>query len=200
MNKSDHLILSRLSCFLLLLAGLLSLTACSNPFDPPAPTPTNLVVATPASTITASPPAANSSPAANVAASPTPGQTTLTVVPATITRANGQQQAMTVELARTPQEQETGLMGRTTLPADRGMLFIFPQPGLIGFWMKDTPSALSIAFIDATGNILDIQDMQPYSEEVHKPGQDYLYALEVPKGYFADKNIKPGDKFVFKNN
>ncbi len=176
--------ISRSVCLILpLMVMILSLTACV-PFEinqnTLAPTPRNATL----------------SPAT---LTPTPGQTTLSIVPATITRSGGDTLAMTVELARTSQEQETGLMGRTTLPADRGMLFIFPQPGLVGFWMKDTLIALSVAFIDANGQIIDIQEMEPMSETVHQPNRNYLYALEVPKGYFAAKNIKPGDKFTFKS-
>ncbi len=123
----------------------------------------------------------------------TAGQTGLTTTPAIITRASGDKLAMTFELARSPQEQSTGLMGRSGLPEDTGMLFIFQQPGLGGFWMKNTPLPLSIAFIDPKGKIVDIQDMQPFSEEVHAPTREYLWALEVPQGYFARKGVKPGD-------
>jgi uncharacterized membrane protein (UPF0127 family) len=104
---------------------------------------------------------------------------------------------MTVELARTTQEQETGLMGRLSVPDETGMLFIFPNSGRIGFWMKDTPLALSIAFITQDGKIVDIQDMAPYSLDIHQPNQDYLYALEVAQGYYAKRGVKPGDTFTF---
>lgn len=106
---------------------------------------------------------------------------------------------MTVELARTAQEQGTGLMGRTSLPDNTGMLFVFEQVGRVGFWMKDTPLALSIAFIDASGKIVDIQDMESFSETTHIPNTDYLYALEVSKGYFARVGVRPGDLFKFGN-
>ncbi len=106
---------------------------------------------------------------------------------------------MTVELARTAQEQETGLMGRQSVPDETGMLFVFPQSGRIAFWMKDTPLALSIAFITQDGKIIDIQDMESFSLDTHSPNQDYLYALEVAKGYFARKGIKPGDTFTFQS-
>ena len=184
--KIKKLLAAKLLNVLLMGLGLVGLWGCTDPFAPSVATPTAVVA----------PPVVSPS---TTSAATTPGQATLTTVPATITRANGQTQAMMVELARTPQEQETGLMGRPGLPPDRGMLFIFPQPGEINFWMKDTPLALSIAFIDTSGKILSIQDMQPYSEELHSPGQKYIYALEVPKGYFADKNIRAGDTFTFKS-
>ena len=129
---------------------------------------------------------------------PTPGQTALTSVTATITNAGGQSVPITIELARTSKEQETGLMNRSSVPDGSGMLFVFQQAGTVGFWMKDTRLPLSIAFIDGGGKILDIQDMQAMSEETHAPSQPYLYALEVGQGWFARKGIKPGDSISFK--
>lgn len=123
------------------------------------------------------------------------GQTTLATSPATITKANGQTVSMTIELARTSQEQSTGLMGRTSVPDGQGMLFVFRESGIVGFWMKNTPLALSIAFIDENGLIIDIKDMQPFSEKTVAPDSPYLLALEVSQGYFARQGIKPGDTF-----
>lgn len=97
-----------------------------------------------------------------------------------------------VELAQTPAQWEHGLMGRQSLPPDTGMLFVFPNGETVGFWMKDTPLPLSIAFIDGTGNILSVQDMQPFSTDVHSAPAPYRYALEVPQGYFAPLNVTAG--------
>jgi len=127
-----------------------------------------------------------------VSGSPTPGQSGLSSVPAEVTTASGQVIKMRVELARSEQEQETGLMGRTSLPDDSGMLFIFPGKVRTGFWMKDTLLPLSIAWIDEKGNIWEIHDMEAKSEEVHTPAQAYIWALEVPKGYFSKKGVKAG--------
>lgn len=129
----------------------------------------------------------------------TPGQAALTTTPATITKSSGEKLYLTIELARTDQEHETGLMGRQSVPDDTGMLFIFKQSGRMAFWMKDTPLPLSIAFIAQDGKIVDIQDMESYSLDNHAPNQDYIYALEVSKGYFARKGVKPGDTFTFKS-
>ncbi len=103
---------------------------------------------------------------------------------------------MVVELAITQSEQNVGLMGRTSLPADNGMLFVFAASGRYAFWMKDTIMPLSIAFIDVNGKIVDIKDMQPLSETTVAPDADYNRALEVPQGYFRQKGILPGDSFV----
>jgi uncharacterized protein len=197
-----------------LLVAMMLLTGCGeNTATVPAPTaslpaPTTAPVANLTPTApTAAPgsPTASTQPVRTTPVSPTtapgtptPGQTSLPTAAATITKSDGEKLLMTIELARTPQEQETGLMGRQSVPDETGMLFIFKQPGQVGFWMKDTPLALSIAFIDQNGKILDIQDMESFSLEVHSPGQNYLYALEVAKGYFARKGVKPGDTFTFK--
>src|SRR6185436_13566551 len=66
-----------------------------------------------------------------------------------------------VELADTPAAREQGLMGRTSLPADAGMVFVYPEDHAGPFWMKDTLIPLSIAFYAADGRILRILDMQP---------------------------------------
>lgn len=166
-------------------------TAIAPPSQTVPGTPTLAPVETTASNRT-QPPLAVSVGATNT----TPGQKTLATAQATIKKASGESVAMTVELARTSQEQETGLMGRSGLPDNWGMLFIFGQMGRVAFWMKDTPLALSIAFIDDKGKIVDIQDMAPFSLDTHSPNQDYLSALEVTKGYFAGKGIKPGDVFT----
>ncbi|HEY9279116.1 MAG TPA: DUF192 domain-containing protein [Eoetvoesiella sp.] len=97
------------------------------------------------------------------------------------------------EVAATNEARSYGLMNRTALPADHGMLFVFEQPGVQCFWMKNTPLALSIAFINDKGTILNIADMQALSEDVHCPAGAVLYALEMEQGWFADKKIKAGE-------
>lgn len=99
--------------------------------------------------------------------------------------------AFQAEVALTPQQRLRGLMGRTHLAADAGMLFVFEQPGRHCFWMRDTPLPLSIAFIDATGRITSLADMQPRSETLHCPATDIRYALEVRQGEFQRRGIAP---------
>ena len=96
-----------------------------------------------------------------------------------------------VEIALTPQQRLRGLMGRTHLAADGGMLFVFEAAGRHCFWMRDTPLPLSIAFIDATGRITSLADMQPRSEALHCPTTDIRYALEVRQGEFQRRRIAP---------
>lgn len=96
-----------------------------------------------------------------------------------------------VEVADTPRERAQGLMGRTHLPADGGMLFVFEHPGRPCFWMRDTVLPLTIAFIDPTGRITSLVDMQPRTETRHCPGTDIRYALEVRQGEFQQRGITP---------
>lgn len=117
--------------------------------------------------------------------------------PATATIAlvdgKGSREELTVELARTAAERSRGLMFRQELPDDRGMLFVYAQDTMSGFWMKDTPIPLSIAFIAADGSIVDIRDMEPFSLELHRPSEPYRYALEVNQGWFEEHGLAPGD-------
>ncbi|MBV6271754.1 DUF192 domain-containing protein [Alcaligenaceae bacterium CGII-47] len=98
-----------------------------------------------------------------------------------------------VELASTPASRQRGLMGRDKLPDGHGMLFIFDTTDLHCFWMKDTPSSLSIAFITAEHRIASIADMQAYSETAHCPDEAVRYALEVPQGWFARVGVERGN-------
>lgn len=163
--------------------------------NPTAASATTRAVTTVAAT-TAAPASTTNLPAAttgSATSAPTAGQAKLSSAPLLVTKANGETINMTVELARTSAEQETGLMGRTSLPPDTGMLFIFPSKVQLGFWMKDTLLPLSIAWIDEKGKIVEIQDMEAKSLDVHTPAQSYIWALEVPKGYFSSKGIVAGN-------
>ena len=104
---------------------------------------------------------------------------------------------ISVEVAKTIEEREHGLMGRKDLGKDEGMLFIFETEGRYGFWMKDTYVPLSIAFIDKEGRIVRITDMKPRTLESHIPPQPILYTLEMKKGWFSNNGIKVGDTVRF---
>lgn len=101
---------------------------------------------------------------------------------------------LTVEVAATPATREHGLMNRFSLQPDHGMLFVFEAPQPLAFWMKDTYIPLSIAFVDAGGRILNIDDMRPQDESTHWSKGPALYAIEVRQGWFAAKGIGPGDR------
>jgi len=113
----------------------------------------------------------------------------------TIDASRGKEVEVRVEVADTEPERELGLMGRTALGEDRGMLFVFDEEQELSFWMKDTLIPLSVAFMDSEGRIVDIQDMKPLDEDPPytvsaEPAQ---YALEVNKGFFEERGIEVGD-------
>jgi uncharacterized membrane protein (UPF0127 family) len=112
--------------------------------------------------------------------------------PLTIVAANGTTAHLEVEIADTAEERQAGLMGRTELPLDTGMLFVFEPPPR-GFWMKDTRLELTVAFIAACGEILAFADLEPLSEEVKNISQPYSYGLEVDRGWFERNGIAVGD-------
>ena len=112
----------------------------------------------------------------------------------TITNSAGERVEVPVEIAATDAERERGLMGRTALAEDAGMLFVFDQEQQLSFWMKDTLIPLSIAYIDGGGRIVDIQDMQPLDETPHPSAEPARYALEVNQGFFAARGIQVGDR------
>jgi len=102
--------------------------------------------------------------------------------------------AIQAEVAASDETRETGLMNRFSLRPDSGMLFVFSQPQPLSFWMKNTYVPLSIAFIDADGRILNIEDMAPLTQGTHLSRGLALYALEMKKGWFASHDIGPGDR------
>lgn len=85
-----------------------------------------------------------------------------------------------------------GLMHRTSLAPNGGMLFVFDQDAIHCMWMKNTLIPLSVAFIDARGAILNIADMQPHSEQSHCAARPARYALEMTRGWFAQRGIRAG--------
>ena len=101
-----------------------------------------------------------------------------------------------VEIASTPQSRALGLMNRFSLRTDHGMLFVFETPQPLAFYMKNTYVPLSIAFVDARGKILNIEDMRPLDESTHWSKGLALYAIEMRQGWFASKGIGPGDAVV----
>ncbi|NYT41909.1 DUF192 domain-containing protein [Sphingomonas sp. R-74633] len=103
------------------------------------------------------------------------------------------------ELARTAAEQERGLMFRTNIPQDGGMLFTpYPADGPpreARFWMKNTPTALDILFIRGDGTIAKIaENAVPYSEDTLVSGEPVSAVLELNAGVSAKLGIKAGDK------
>jgi uncharacterized protein len=113
----------------------------------------------------------------------------------TITTSAGERVPVEVEVADTDAKRQTGLMGRSVLPEDVGMLFAFEGDQTLSFWMRDTLIPLSIAYIDAQGRIVDIQDMQPLDDVTphYVSAEPARYALEVNQGFFEQRGVTVGD-------
>ncbi len=114
--------------------------------------------------------------------------------PLTIDASGGKKVGMSVEIADTWPEQERGLMYRTSMPEDHGMLFVFDRETTLTFWMKNTLIPLSVAFMDSKGRIVDIQNMKPRTETKHISAKPAQYALETNKGFFRRHGIRVGDR------
>jgi uncharacterized membrane protein (UPF0127 family) len=111
-----------------------------------------------------------------------------------INTARGERVEVRVEIADEEAEQKRGLMERTALAEDAGMLFVFPGERPRSFWMRNTLIPLSIAYIDGDGAIVDIQDMQPLDETSHPSAAPAQYALEVNQGFFEERGVQVGDE------
>lgn len=100
------------------------------------------------------------------------------------------------EYARTPNERERGLMERTEMPADHGMLFRFDELRRHCLWMKNTPLPLSAAFMDEQGRIVDIIDLQPLDTSIRCSQGPARYALEMNQGWFEAKGVEVGERVL----
>ena len=96
------------------------------------------------------------------------------------------------ELADTPKAREVGLMNRTSMATNSGMLFVFEQKAGHCFWMNNTKIPLSIAFIADDGRIVNIEEMQAETLNSHCPKATIRYALEMNKQWFSERVIVPG--------
>ena len=123
-------------------------------------------------------------------------------IPVTIKSTNGSH-VFTVEVAKSPEEQERGLMFRTNIPKNEGMIFApYPAgggaPREANFWMKNTPSPLDIIFIRPDGTVARIaENTIPFSEDPVKSGEAVSAVLEINGGKAGELGIAPGDKVTW---
>ena len=96
------------------------------------------------------------------------------------------------EVADSPNEHAQGLMFRERLDPGQGMLFVFDTERTQAFYMRNTYVPLDIAFLDRAQVIVDIQQMEPLTEDLHQSARPAMYALEVPQGWFAGQEIQVG--------
>jgi uncharacterized membrane protein (UPF0127 family) len=102
--------------------------------------------------------------------------------------------AITAEVASSPIQQATGLMHRREMAQHEGMLFVYEEPGVHCFYMRNTVLPLSVAFIGDDGTIVHVEDMQPLTLESHCPPRPVRFVLEMNQGWFKKRNVKPGDR------
>ena len=105
--------------------------------------------------------------------------------------------SLDVQVADTPEERQTGLMGRESLSPYDGMAFVWEEPVVGTFWMKDTVIPLSIAFWDDDGRIVSILDMDPCTEDpcpTYGPDEPFVGAVEVARGTFERHGVAIGDR------
>jgi len=99
---------------------------------------------------------------------------------------------ITAELAADDPMRMRGLMFRESLTANHGMLFVFDTKSVQCMWMRNTLIPLSVAFIADDGHIVNIEDMQPQTEDSHCARTPVRYALEMSQGWFAQRGLKAG--------
>jgi len=105
-----------------------------------------------------------------------------------------------LEVAVLPAEQEHGLMQRSDLGKDEGMIFVNTSPRRLAFWMHNTPEALDLGYIRPDGVIAEIYPLLPFDERTVSSHSDQIqYALEMPQGWFAANGIRPGARVDLKS-
>lgn len=98
------------------------------------------------------------------------------------------------QVAATPAQRQIGLMYRQEMPQHEGMLFVFEQPGVQCFWMKNTLIPLTAAFVADDGSIVNLADMKPLDEASHCSAKPVRYVLEMNQGWFEQRHLKAGAK------
>src|SRR5262245_38968673 len=111
-----------------------------------------------------------------------------------VAQLNAGMHLISAEVVSDPGTRSQGLMYRKNMPQNAGMLFIFDEQAPHCMWMKNTLIPLSVAFIDDRGAIVNIADMEPQTEASHCAAQPVRYALEMNRGWFAARGVKPGSR------
>ena len=100
------------------------------------------------------------------------------------------------QVAQAPHERQIGLMHRKNMPGHEGMLFIFEQPAVQCFWMKNTLLPLTAAFVADDGSIVNVVDMQPQSLDSHCSAKPVRYVLEMNQGWFKQRGLQAGARLA----
>jgi uncharacterized membrane protein (UPF0127 family) len=102
----------------------------------------------------------------------------------------------TVEIAKTDAHRQRGLMERDSMPQDWGMIFVFPDEAVRGFWMKNTRIPLDIIYLDSGGKVVSIHTMKPYDMNSTFSRLPAKYAVELNAGQAEKSGVKVGDVLV----
>lgn len=102
----------------------------------------------------------------------------------------------TLEIANDAAEREKGLMRRDSMPADHGMIFVFPAEQRLGFFMKNTRIPLDIIFVNATGVVVSIKQMRPYDVTTTYTDAPAKWAIELNQGQAAAAGVNVGDRLT----
>lgn len=103
-------------------------------------------------------------------------------------------QSIQADVAATEESRQHGLMFRTKMAKNEGMLFVFTQLGYHAMWMRNTPINLAVAYMDDQGKILSIHEMEAFNETSHQAAGPARYALEMNAMWFAQHKVKVGDR------
>jgi uncharacterized membrane protein (UPF0127 family) len=129
-----------------------------------------------------------------------PGGPDTTTIPMAIPVSFGSAGTVKAELATLASQRSTGLMNRASIAADSGMLFVWAQDQnnlLVAFYMLNTHFDLSVAFLDASKRVINIEDMTHDTETLHFAAAPFRYALEAPRGWFAAHGVAAGATATF---
>lgn len=100
------------------------------------------------------------------------------------------------QVAQTREQRQIGLMHRTEMPVHEGMLFVFEQPAVQCFWMKNTLLPLTAAFVQDDGTIVNLADMKPQTLDSHCSAKPVRYVLEMNQGWFERRNLRAGARLA----
>ena len=112
------------------------------------------------------------------------------------TTLNAGMHLLQVQLAQDFEQRQIGLMWRKEMPQNEGMLFIFEQPAVQCFWMRNTYLPLTAAFVADDGTIVNLADMKPMNDSSHCSNKPVRFVLEMNQGWFAKRNIQAGYKLT----
>lgn len=107
-------------------------------------------------------------------------------------------ESVTLEVACTLEQRAKGLMGRTSVPANAGMIFLLPEPRVLNMWMRDTPLALDMVFFDKNRKISKIErNVQGPSDRIVSSGPGALGVIELAAGQAKTRKIERGIKILY---